>query len=169
MSPSRESECPMAATGRRSRAGTPAPPGAPQRCLSLDYAEGSAGTGRGRWGNRDGGGPGGQTGRREILPGEAGTEQGRDQGSVPSRCSTGVLTSPGVEGTGREKPGCWRGPPGWLLVASAGVQRRRQDEDPPHPLNTGEREIPGTPPDCVPPQEETSRGPGRGGRKTKRG
>lgn len=51
-------ECLTAAAGKRSRGGTPISPGAPQCCLLLDCAQGSAGTGRRRWGHRVRGGPG---------------------------------------------------------------------------------------------------------------
>lgn len=95
-------------------------------------------------------------------------EQGRDRGSAPSRCSTGGFASPGIEGSRRGKPGRWRGPPGWLLALSAGVQPRRQDESPPS-LQTQAQRSRGHKPGWVPPQEETSRGPGRGRTKTKRG
>lgn len=156
-------ECQMAAAGKQSRGGTPTPPGAPQRCLLLDCAEGSAGTGRRRWwGAR-------RLGREEgDSPGRSWNGAGQRPGIRLESVQHRGFANPGVEGSRSEKPGCWRGPPGWLLAASAGVQRRRQDK-PSRPRQTqGERAIPGTPAGCVPPREETSRGPGRGRRKTKR-
>lgn len=70
---------------------------------------------------------------REMGDSPGRSWNGAGQGPAPSGCSTGGFASLGVEGGRREKPGCWRGPPGWLLGASAGIQ----DEGPCEPPDTG--------------------------------